>query len=179
MSKTLDLSKMSRSEARVALMRDVLAHLDALKVGSGFYVRFPHENNYREGQPVQEIVDVLQKECQVCLLGGMFLSFARLFNQVEIRQSWLDKNGRVYPGVVRSGVTRSLSELFTEDELNTFETIFECGYTYSSRDIGDEMITRLRINDLSLRDRIRLVAEHVVRHDGMFDLGLLAIERSK
>lgn len=141
---------------RVALAKDVLAHLDSLKnVNGGTYCYLPRQyfrDMPREGE-VRPYLDKMDR-CEVCALGSMFLSYIRLFDKVSFEnhmslheENFHARKNQILPFLQEVG--------FSEYELNTIESAFEyCHMFYTS--------TR------NYKDRLRLIMQNIIDNDGTF-----------
>lgn len=188
----MDLSKMSQSDARVELMKDVAERLRTrdLLLDHGAYCQSA-SLSFEAGINLQPYVDQMQKECEVCALGGLFLSHIRLFNEVQTDDNfeWREPYRQGKTMVLnRDTVVDPLLGYFDTEELNTIEYAFELGAGMDVEDFPDEETCDLcfRFSDLEEDEtqRVRLIAEYIVKHGGAFDLedlveSLEAIERSK
>jgi hypothetical protein len=79
---------MPSKKKALAIAKDVLAQLKSKKI------KFKIDTGYVHGtvelarspvsmdKPLQEQIDAIQPECEVCALGGCFLSYIRLYNHV-------------------------------------------------------------------------------------------------
>lgn len=152
----------SRNEARVAIMKDIIERLTVrnhpMKSGTYFCL---WGSTPEKGEQLQPKIDQIEKRCETCLLGSMFLSYIRLFNEIGFTHAVMGRNK----------VTEPLLKYFDPYELVIFEYLFEmCGTvpeiepTAADKDLCHQLI---RINR---QKRAQLLAEYIVAHDGAFDL---------
>lgn len=173
MGKALDLSSMSRMEARVAVMRDVVKRMRYVQYAHKAYCTATNlDFKPQSGTELQTVIRKMEKNCRVCALGGMFLSHVRLFDAVKAgtgnEWEWLDTEWNVPADVVKE----SLGKYFSKEELTTIEFIYELGRGMleypdaTTRSLCWGFMRKVPVST----DRIRRVAQHIIRNDGEFDL---------
>jgi hypothetical protein len=125
----------------VAVAKDVLAQLKLKKI------KFKIDSGYLRGEiplaeldkekGLQEQIDVVQKNCEVCALGGCFLSYVRLYNHVEFdtvvgEKDEFNMETREYAPVGYRAdldddvLLEKLADLFTPVQMGLIELAFEC-----------------------------------------------------
>ncbi len=79
------IKRMTKSQKAVAIAKDVISRikLKKLKVNQKGYFNPLNLFSLDQGIPLQSQVEFLESKCEVCALGGMLLSYTRLFNNVE------------------------------------------------------------------------------------------------
>lgn len=105
----------SKRKMAVAIAKDVLKRLklEKLRVMRGNYLS--ENSRFPETGSLQEQIDKAEANCQVCALGGLFLSHVRLYNNVKCEEVDFE----------RSLIVDSLSPVFTSTELALVEGVFE------------------------------------------------------
>jgi len=117
---------MKKNEKAVLIAKDVLERLEKgklhLKRASGFIVineKFPHQGS------LQENLDKAEANCKVCALGGMFLSYARLFNGIDCEE--ITTQNYLYSMPTFSDMKKHLGKAFSKKALALIEGAFETG----------------------------------------------------
>ncbi len=120
-------------DRRIALAHDLLRQMgredNRLMVERGNYVEgsFPlpavadlHKLD------VRDVVEEMQQHCEVCAKGALFLSYARLFDQMRL-VNFVDFQGRHAEAKSRMDerITKALSDTFSGEELDHIEARFE------------------------------------------------------
>lgn len=180
MEATTELTREVRAK-RVAVMADVIKQLDRmdtpLKVARGIYLA--GQGDIAEIGPggLQPHVDYVQKYCKACMLGSMFLSFARVFNGVP---SDVVGGGQNFIAVDDSDLRSSLRDAFGACDLDEIESAFEQKNMNRADDFDDEddgtrdvrcqLAAKFGKQFDSPRDAARAIAQNIVNHDGEFVL---------
>jgi hypothetical protein len=162
---------------RIAVAKDVLKslRLRRIRLKNGVYVNPTSDAEektviaaLRGAEDLGEVVGVLEKNCEVCLLGACVLSKARLFDRVSARYgSYL---GGFCPG--RDGTVLALRDVFDDHELNLMEAAFERGWISMIGDgRGRENAACGFAENVRARSKaalVRAVMENVIFHGGRF-----------
>lgn len=131
LQKTINLSKLTRNQARVEIAKDVLARLAAKKivVKTGTYLQaLDKDGMYAIDIPTTTGKELGKMSCQVCAVGAAFLSVASRQNcDIEAED---DEGGMWYDEMLNQ-----LTPFFSLEELAEIETAFEHG---SCSNIADE-----------------------------------------
>jgi len=143
--------EMSRKERKVAIARDVIANLNALKIkrNSGYVVGgmdYDIESLLSFGVTPQQISQKLKKECTLCARGAMMLCKVDKFNHFNFEG--VDNLG----DIDNNNTTDALQDAFTDYELDNIEEAFE-GYW---SDVDDD------------NDRLRAIMQNIIDHKGDF-----------
>ncbi|RJQ25713.1 hypothetical protein C4577_04945 [Candidatus Parcubacteria bacterium] len=115
----------------VTLAKDVLLHLDKYRtVGFSGYCSgdIPDDLNSKLNWNAQRFIAKIEKNCGVCALGSMFLSYIRKLDDVKVKDLTLQYNHHSKPifRVERKGVLDfKLREIFSEKQLLMIESAFE------------------------------------------------------
>lgn len=173
--------KLSPSEKRVAIARDVLTQLDAGRITaeSGVYVRsFELVNLIDESAKDVQLQSLLPAvdECNVCALGSMFICGVNIANKLPVK-------GVTTYGEEVSGrdAKKYLRRFFTNGQLGLIESAFETtdmlsNYSRVSKRDNDLVGTAIRfgrlfdLEDYDLQDEIRLraIMENIIVNNGTF-----------
>jgi hypothetical protein len=114
---------------RVAVARDVIERIEAgkLRVATGGYLYIDEDAGpvdtdglIARGGDLQPHVDEIERNCEVCALGAVLLSKARLMDAVPVAVL-----GHV--GSYQGAFHRSLADVFDENTLLAIESAFEQG----------------------------------------------------
>ena len=115
----------------VAIAKDVLERIRLHRLNllsdNGYVVGFP--SFPREGS-LQENIDLAESSCEVCALGAMFLSYARLYNNIYC-QKQSDSYGQIID---------KLENYFYTEELELSEHHFERRRTEYEKNDEEVMI---------------------------------------
>lgn len=190
---TINLKRMSKKNARIAIVKDVLARIKHRRIRTGFYFSGVHNVIYdlrelpndegkvyvdAEKLNAKNFIDLLEEKCDVCALGSLFMSHIRVFNQISLGQ--IDSE--------RDTITQSLHEYFDKEQLDLIETAFERSGagTYNTYYFSDENLSDSELNDLDSKGllaykaikfgqkygdsskRLRAIMLNVVKNDGVF-----------
>lgn len=120
-------------DQRVEVAKDVLKHLRTMKVAHGVYFS-NHRNpeiklDIPESGDLQKYLGKVTKACNVCALGGMFMSFVRLYDDVQFGSDGDDfdcikRNNHITTS--RDLITQKLNNAgFSDDQLDLIEAAFE------------------------------------------------------
>lgn len=184
---SVNLKKMSKKNARITIAKDVLARLKYRKVTVGKYfegvdnvLSYLQETPDDEGRVylnpenlnAQKVIKLLEKQCEVCALGNLFMSHIRVFNQIELGGIEND----------RDGIVDSLNDYFDNQQLDLIEAAFEIepshvrGYLgfYREEDGKSELdkLADKAVNFGSKYDdaskRLRAIMLNLIKNDGVF-----------
>lgn len=158
-----------RRNPRVAIAKDVLARLDQMFIQTGRYIAVVN-NRFRvsPGQELQPIVDQLEANCRVCALGGMLLSFIRLFDKIKSD----DIESNLFNCATPTEVYEPLSEVFEDEQLVLIEAAFEkrdglpSMYNYTEGFLRPAVKFGYQYDDP--KDRLKAIMENIVENDGEF-----------
>lgn len=121
----------TKAEKAVAVAKDVLKRLKYGKLNvkrrTGFFLV---KRNFPKHGSLQEFADVAEANCKVCALGGMFLSYARVYNRVRCDEVYND----FYE------TTKKLKQVFSMRTLALIEGVFErkvirAGHVLDAKDL--------------------------------------------
>ena len=163
-TKKKPIESMTKEEARIAICKDVIRHLRSLRVkSSNGYICDQDGGDACKLPPAtddaQKHVGKIAKRCEVCALGGMMLSFIRLYDDVPMKKMILFGDEI---GCGRGYIESKLRRYFTLDQLYKIEGAFEDGDglkdTFDSYEDSEE-------ND---KNRLRATMLNVIRNGGKF-----------
>jgi len=167
--------KMSPSEKRVQIARDVLAQLAAKRLIAtpGCWLAGKDEDPLFSQEDVKKDPDLQkilksQKECTGCALGGMFMCAVERANELKI--SDLDRESRDMRVLQDESVFDYMEQFFSREQLNEIEAAFEQGEGFvQDGDSTEEASTWLEEVD-DAEERMRLIMENIVVNKGKFKL---------
>ncbi len=126
---------------RVSIARDILKQLEAraLTLARGTYMS-PVDYDAKQRLSVQlegdlqEHANLFQANCEVCMIGAIFLSKARVLNNVSMKDNFkCDWGSLRLPG--RYGMMRAVSDVFDAKTMALAEAAFEC--TIHNANLGE------------------------------------------
>ena len=136
------LSEAKKRKMRIAVAKDVVNRITMGKllanIGSYILLR----NSYSYSHTIFNTPTQAEKKCTVCAIGGAFLSFARLYNNVE---------GKLKDGYSGVDMYNLLYECFSHKQLSLMEDCFE-NQDYTENDT----------------DRLLIIMQNIVDHKGDF-----------
>ncbi len=172
-------AKLSASKKRVQIAKDVLMHLDAMKIKAkvGKWVT-PH-GAPSEVAPNSEIRDVFSKmkSCHACAVGSMFVSAmlrADKFRGCDLdsANSWArDDSEDVYVEFDDNDMTGYLKRFFSVDQIAKMESAFEQRDSMLDGDsVWDEYAKAVEfgLKHRSADKRLRAIMQNVIDNNGIF-----------
>jgi len=170
--------KMSPSEKRVQIARDVLAQLNAKRLIAtpGVWLAGKHEDDLFSREDVKkdpELQKILksQKECTGCALGGMFMCAVERAN--ELKLSDLDDDTRNMRQLQDASVFEYMEQFFSREQLDEIESAFEQGEGFASNEDAADWLEE--VDDAE--ERMRLIMENIVVNKGKFKLDKPPVRR--
>ena len=165
---TAELTREVRDK-RIAVAKDVIARIDvqAITFGAGDYVMGRLPEAIDGSDDVQKHVDTIEKHCTVCMLGGLLLSKARLFDGVPISHI---QDGTFLISAERGMTAESLSDVFDDVTLDLLESAFERNEMGNEADDDDQSAAvqfGMTFGDDD-RARARAIAQILIDNDGEF-----------
>jgi hypothetical protein len=116
--------KMSKKQQRVEIAKDVLLQLKAKNylAQPGTYVRSNTLNSweYRQGFDFQQVLVTQSPKCEVCGIGALFCSMARVGDRISFRDDFWD----------------SLTLVFDRSQIDLIEGAFE-GWGYRGEGVRE------------------------------------------
>jgi hypothetical protein len=170
------LDGMTDAEARIAIAKDVIKHLDSKKLNakSGAYCIFKSEagqpplSESDGGSDLRGLLSTKVHHCDVCAKGAMFIAHVMRFNEVKLPSAdwaYFDP-ARAFNG--ESFVTSPL-QYFDEDQLDLIEAAFEGDDVQGS--LSEEETDDAESFSLSHEnddERLRAIMQNIVDNGGTF-----------
>ena len=152
------MTDQERKEFRIALAKDVLEtidnrHIVIMTYCSGVYTQT--STNWQK-QDARIILHDMERCCNVCALGSLFLSYIKLFDNVKIGE--IARYDYIHASA--NFINDKLSTYFTENELHEIEGAFEC---FTGRDQWLRHYPESKI-------RLKQIMLNILRNDGEFVL---------
>jgi hypothetical protein len=171
---TLDnkkFDKMSASEKRVQIARDVLAQLASKRLiaTTGTWLAGSDEGNLFSRQDVEkspELQKVLSKtkECTGCALGGMFMCAVERADNLKIGDLSDDTQSQLQ--IQTDDIFEYMEKFFSRGQLHMIESAFEQGDGHASDEDAADWLSE--VDEAS--ERMRLIMENIVVNKGKFVL---------
>ncbi len=163
--------KATKAQKRVMIAQDVLAQIKTKRyvAESGCWVQ-PNikaacEKNLKDEDSVQELFAKKKiKSCNVCALGGLFMSCINLNNNTTVE----DLKKEFYIGDFvydDSKISNGLNRIFTQKQLILIETYFEGGQGYFKGD-GEKTLAFLANYDDD--ERLEMIMQNIIDNNGTF-----------
>lgn len=151
----------------IAVAKDVIKQLNKLHLSSTYVsIRSDkHSLDEIEAKDLQEVIDEIQKKCQVCAMGAVFLSKIRLYNGVTT-QNLLQYNTGYYRGyspLLKPFLVESLKDCFTEENLDEIERSFELW-----NGPLDNTCYQFGIKYKTKKARLRAIMKNIIKNNGVF-----------
>lgn len=166
-----EFDKMTPSEKRVQIARDVLAQLASKRLiateglwlnGKGSKPLFTN-NQLEENAELQSVLSK-QKQCTGCALGGMFMCAVERADKLKLKD--LSEDSQDEGHIEHDDVFDYMEKYFPRDQLDKIESAFERGEGAASDYEAAEWLQE--VDDPSLR--MRLIMENIVANKGKFVL---------
>lgn len=173
----LEFQKLSPSQKRIQIARDVLAQLASKKLVAqpGVWLSQAGESSFlsekvaltKKDVEVQTVLSGLKK-CEGCALGGMFMCAVERADKLKV--SDLSGFSDVQDNYADLSVEGSdafgyLKKFFSESQLNLIECAFEQGNGNSYDGRSENFV--YNIDDPS--ERMRLIMENIIANNGTFN----------
>ncbi len=161
-------ARLSPATQRVKIAEDVLAVIAVKKnrytVGKGYYchtINTPDLSTISESDQLRKVLPKLQKNCEVCAMGALFLSHVRINNEITVGEanSHILSDGSF--GIGDWTMEDKMAEYFSPDQLREVETAFE-GFSIS----GQPWLHKYPENIA----RLRAICRNIIRNKGDFDI---------
>ncbi len=166
-----EFKKANKAQKRVMIAQDVLAQIKTKRyvAESGCWVQ-PNikaacEKNLKDEDSVQELFAKKKiKSCNVCALGGLFMSCINLNNNTTIE----DLKKEFYIGDFvydDSKISNGLNRIFTQKQLILIESYFEGSQGYFK---GDNEKTLVFLESYNDDERLEMIMQNIIDNDGTF-----------
>ena len=164
-------TRLSKTEQRVAIAKDVLKQLEAKKIvaTSGCYVSLEDHDPDLEVHLDDQLSELFPKAglCGVCALGSLFVSMVTKLNACTAKEvDFCSVNGDI---ALRGSPYKYLTQLFDIDALHEIENAFE-GWNDWSYEVEDYDGERQTFNLIPGDDdeRLRVIMQNIVGNSGDF-----------
>jgi hypothetical protein len=166
-----EFKKANKAQKRVMIAQDVLAQIKAKRyfAESGCWVQ-PNikaacEKNLKDEDSVQELFAKKKiKSCNVCALGGLFMSCINLNNNTTVQ----DLKDETYIGDLVADddkLSNGLNRIFTQKQLILIETYFEGSEGYFK---GDDEETVTFFENYDDDERLEMIMQNIIDNNGTF-----------
>jgi hypothetical protein len=166
------MTKEERAKQRLAIRvaKDIIAQLDlkSIKPKTGTYVRsLWNEDAYEVGKLTdsKKQAKLLQKKCDACALGSMFLSLVKLDNDFDFDIDIITEDNGEGCGVFElqeDAMRNRLHDVFSRDQLDLIETAFE---TWGH---GDARELKFGKRYKTPAGRLRAICRNIIENEGVF-----------
>jgi hypothetical protein len=166
--------KMTPSEKRVAIARDVIAQLAAERLVAvpGIWLDFNVTDNEPDQDPELQTILKSTDQCEGCALGGMFMCAVERANKLKLSELDEPDTGTAS----QSDVFSYMRKFFSREQLNLIEVCFEQGN--GAGNVGSDAHDQAMVFfgeaeyegdcSASANDRMRLIMENIVANNGKF-----------
>lgn len=167
------LTKEQKIEARILIIKDVLATIKLRKIipSEGYYVNLDNVRSYtntkgelmssKQFQKTVKTVLNKRRSCNACALGSIFLTtVAKKNNFVPKFQNYIE----------RSDIVGYLTDYFSKEQLDLIEGYFEGYFPECSKSINSRThhMNMSGIEKYSAKDRLKIICENIIRNKGYF-----------
>lgn len=160
----VDLSKVSKAEARVLIAKDVIEQLNSNKLiaATGIYVGLEHIPEFAPEDPLHEVLE--NSTCTVCALGALWYSRVQVANKLDCEGLRRNPDGR--GGI--SNWDDELNAYFDENQKWLIELYFE-GWDKKQLSylppISPSSFLAKNPND---ETRMKLIMQNIIANNGTF-----------
>ncbi len=166
------MSKSTKAEKRVLIAKDVLKQIKIHKFdpqsGAWFDSSVLELHNLYDDDSAQPALLMEQPTCNVCALGGLFLSTIRLNNKCPVRElleSECDLGGRISEG------DSTLNKIFSIKQLQLIEATFEVnGGAYRASQSKYDRVGDFYTKYPDVKDRLVAIMKNIIKNKGTFIL---------
>jgi len=157
-----------RKDKIIAIAKDVLKWVNTYRLAHGSYLEGSVPAVIDNDVDLQSCADTVVKYCEMCALGALLLSKARLYDDVPVRDikytySSDDLGTNISTG--NSYIKERLAGIFTSQQLNLIETAFEC---WSATDPAEQRAQRFGKQYRNLTERVIAVMNNIIANNGEF-----------
>ena len=169
-----EFKKTTKAQKRVMSAKDVLAQIKAKRyfAESGEWVNPLWSGDQKsidiKLNPNSSIKDAFKSKainsCQVCALGGLFMSCTNLNNNTTVQ----DLKDETYMGDLVADddkISNGLNRIFTQKQLMLIETYFEGGEGYFK---GDDEKTQTFLESYNDDERLKMIMQNIIDNNGTF-----------
>ena len=177
-----EFKKATKAQKRVMIAKDVLAQIKAKRyfAESGEWVKPLWSDDQKsidiKLDPNSSIKDAFKSKainsCQVCALGGLFMSCTNLNNNTTVQ----DMKTEYYLGEVvqdNDKISNGLNRIFTRKQLMLIETYFEGGEGYFKGyseyfSYSDEKLLVTFFKSYHDDERLKMIMQNIIDNNGTF-----------
>lgn len=135
---------MSSREKRIAIAKDVIKRIKLGKLRVAHQGYFDRNKEFPIYGSLQKQIEKAEANCRVCAMGGMLLSYARLYNEVRC-ESLVPAGLNLF-----EHIASQLKGVFTNRTLAIIEGVFE-GEVYNEEAISPEWKSSVEKKAIILR----------------------------
>lgn len=160
--------KMTRSERKVAVAKDVKAHILAksFKVKQGTYLNINKDIEELPNSQLQAqcLLSAKKDKCEACARGAMMLCKVAKWN------NWDDRFNEY---IEQWDTSNALSDAFDDEELDLIECFFEQSAIFSSLCCTEEFVKKYGADPYTwgpndAEDRLLCIMQNIIDHGGDF-----------
>ena len=169
-----EFKKATKAQKRVMIAKDVLAQIKAKRyfAESGEWVKPLWSDDQKsidiKLDPNSSIKDAFKSKainsCQVCALGGLFMSCTNLNNNTTVQ----DLKDETYIGELVADddkISNGLNRIFTQAQLMLIESYFEGGEGYFR---GGNEKTQTFLESYNDDERLKIIMQNIIDNNGTF-----------
>jgi len=160
---------MTKSEKRVQIAQDVLKRLQFLNVQRGQYIDIQKPLYKEITEDLQKHLTCgakLEKKCDVCAKGAMFLSYVRFYDKYTLEDvAWYYEDGENY-AANGADITFAMTDIFDREQLDLIEQYFESSKSVCWNNPCHQHFYADKYPDA--KDRLRAIMKNIVRNKGIF-----------
>jgi hypothetical protein len=183
MAEAVETMSCAEEPKAVQVARDVLAHIRAYIVRTGSYVsgNVLRKDVNKDGD-LQDNLDVVAESCNVCALGAMLLSKARLYDDVPMRavlgQAAMSDYVGPYLSITmeRQNVVGQLEDVFESHQLAMIESAFEMKHMTTlpltreqANRLYDAVAFGISYAPYHSHTRLKAIMENIIENKGVFN----------
>lgn len=169
-----EFKKATKAQKRVMIAKDVLAQIKTKRyVGeSGCWVQTninaTCEKDLKDEDSVQELFAEKKIEsCNVCALGGLFMSCTNLNNNTTVQ----DLKNEFYIGDLVADddkISNGLNRIFTQKQLMLIEIYFEGSQGYFRDNLSSDEKAETFLENYSDDERLEMIMQNIIDNNGTF-----------
>jgi hypothetical protein len=167
------IRRISKADRVVAIAKDALRTVALVRVSPGTYFEVadvkvePSKTHFNRAKNL--------KKCEVCAVGILFLGHLRVFDKINIADSWSAPIPGADPGGVsfdRDFMADVMKKYITPQQLDLMEAAFERTVNLAYSDVSfDELFAASDFGKQydDPKDRLRAILRNVVKNRGVFN----------
>jgi len=169
-----EFKKATKAQKRIMIAKDVLAQIKAKRYfpESGEWVKPLWSSDQKsidiKLDPNSSVKDAFKSKainsCQVCALGGLFMSCTNLNNNTTVGD--LTKESYIGDLVADDDkISNGLNRIFTQKQLILIESYFEGSQGYFK---GDDVKTFVFLETYNDDERLKMITQNIIDNNGTF-----------